>query len=349
MNLSQIQAFEPGDARLGRQADRRPRPGRGQGGGQPGRHPLAVRRGVRASRRQARARPAVPRRAREPERRCSRRRSPRASTAVRLDPGSGFAADLHRDGRDHRALILARQGQEAGPQVGRPVHRLHRRDRRRRHAARGARRRRGIYAAIGRAIRRTRSSRALRRAEPVRGHDPRDACLARPAVRRSGQPATPAPRASGGSSTRRATFMFPGGMGGGGQLALNQLLVVMDGIDNPPFFRRFFTNWINTLLDAIYIVPREVGKCSLRLPAAEAAQGADLLHRRDQRPDRAARSGADPSGAHGPPRLVPHADQAGPQGHPRPLHRQGRARARARPAEAARRARPHHERLLARR
>ena len=28
--------------------------------------------------------------------------------------------------------------------------------------------------------------------------------------------------------------MFPG-MGGMGQLALNQLLVVMDGIDNPPF------------------------------------------------------------------------------------------------------------------
>ena len=32
----------------------------------------------------------------------------------------------------------------------------------------------------------------------------------------------------------------PRGMfgGGGGQLALNQLLVVMDGIDNPPFFKR---------------------------------------------------------------------------------------------------------------
>ena len=36
-----------------------------------------------------------------------------------------------------------------------------------------------------------------------------------------------------------ANFMFPGGMGGmGGGMALNQLLVVMDGIDNPPFFRR---------------------------------------------------------------------------------------------------------------
>jgi len=44
---------------------------------------------------------------------------------------------------------------------------------------------------------------------------------------------------------------FPGMMGGGGQLALNQLLVVMDGIDNPPFFRRLFTNWTNTFLDAM--------------------------------------------------------------------------------------------------
>ena len=60
--------------------------------------------------------------------------------------------------------------------------------------------------------------------------------------------------------------IFPGMMGGQGQLALNQLLVTMDGIDNPPFFRRFFTNRINTFLDAIYIVPRRIGRISLRLP-----------------------------------------------------------------------------------
>jgi ATP-dependent Zn protease len=61
--------------------------------------------------------------------------------------------------------------------------------------------------------------------------------------------------------------IFPGMMGGGqGQLALNQLLVTMDGIDNPPFLRRFWTNRINTLLDAIYVVPRRVGRISLRLP-----------------------------------------------------------------------------------
>jgi len=59
---------------------------------------------------------------------------------------------------------------------------------------------------------------------------------------------------------------MPGGMFGGmGQLALNQLLVVMDGIDNPPFFRRVFTRVVNTLLDASYIVPRRVGESSMRL------------------------------------------------------------------------------------
>jgi ATP-dependent Zn protease len=63
-------------------------------------------------------------------------------------------------------------------------------------------------------------------------------------------------------------FMFPG-MGGGGSLALNQLLVVMDGIDNPPFFKKFFTNKTNTLLDGIFIVPRRIAKFSLRLPAAK--------------------------------------------------------------------------------
>jgi len=62
--------------------------------------------------------------------------------------------------------------------------------------------------------------------------------------------------------------VFPGMFGGGqGQLALNQLLVTMDGIDNPPFFRRFFTNKINSLLDAVYVVPRRLGRVSMRLPA----------------------------------------------------------------------------------
>jgi ATP-dependent Zn protease len=61
--------------------------------------------------------------------------------------------------------------------------------------------------------------------------------------------------------------VFPGMFGGGGgQLALNQLLVTMDGIDNPPFLRRVSTNRVNVFLDAIYIVPRRIGRVSLRLP-----------------------------------------------------------------------------------
>jgi ATP-dependent Zn protease len=65
---------------------------------------------------------------------------------------------------------------------------------------------------------------------------------------------------------------FPGGMmGGTGQLALNQLLVTMDGIDNPPFWRRFWTNRLNNFLDATYVVPRRLGKVELRRPAPRPA------------------------------------------------------------------------------
>ena len=60
-------------------------------------------------------------------------------------------------------------------------------------------------------------------------------------------------------------FMFPGGMGGQGQLALNQLLVQMDGVDEPPWVRKFVTNKLNTFLDATYFVPRKIGRLPLRL------------------------------------------------------------------------------------
>ena len=81
-------------------------------------------------------------------------------------------------------------------------------------------------------------------------------------------PQSPGPSAFASRMSDIANFMFPGGMGGGG-LALNQLLVVMDGIDNPPFFKKFFTSKTNALLDGIYIVPRRIGKRSLRIPAAK--------------------------------------------------------------------------------
>jgi len=67
--------------------------------------------------------------------------------------------------------------------------------------------------------------------------------------------------------------MFPGMFGGGGQLALNQLLIVMDGIDSPPFLRRTLTNRVNTVLDALYVVPRKVGRVKLRLPHTSPDRG----------------------------------------------------------------------------
>ena len=80
-------------------------------------------------------------------------------------------------------------------------------------------------------------------------------------------PQSPGPSAFTNRMNGVVGFMFPGGMGGG-SLALNQLLVVMDGIDNPPFFKKFFTSKTNALLDGIYIVPRRIGKRSFRIPAA---------------------------------------------------------------------------------
>ncbi len=71
---------------------------------------------------------------------------------------------------------------------------------------------------------------------------------------------------------------FPGMMGGmGGGLALNQLLVTMDGVDNPPFMRRVMTSKVNSILDAIYIVPRRVGKRGGRGFAAFLGLGGSFL------------------------------------------------------------------------
>ena len=59
-------------------------------------------------------------------------------------------------------------------------------------------------------------------------------------------------------------------MGGQG-MALNQLLIVMDGIDDPPAMRRWATNRFNTFLDALYIVPQRVGAVPIRLPRPRPA------------------------------------------------------------------------------
>jgi cell division protease FtsH len=74
-----------------------------------------------------------------------------------------------------------------------------------------------------------------------------------------------APGVIGSVRDRIQGVMFPGMGGMGGQLALNQLLVQMDGVDEPPFMRKFFSNRFNTFLDATYFVPQRIGKLRLRV------------------------------------------------------------------------------------
>ncbi len=65
----------------------------------------------------------------------------------------------------------------------------------------------------------------------------------------------------------RVNAVFPGGMGGMGYQgqALNQLLVVMDGMGEPPVFRKFVVNRFNTFLDALFVVPQRIGRLRLRI------------------------------------------------------------------------------------
>jgi ATP-dependent Zn protease len=57
-----------------------------------------------------------------------------------------------------------------------------------------------------------------------------------------------------------------GGMfGGGGQLGLNTLLVLMDGVDNPGFFKQFVRRFINVALDGLYL-PRQIAFNGTRIP-----------------------------------------------------------------------------------
>ena len=181
--------------------------------------------------------------------------------AVRHDPGLRLRADLHRHRRDHRPLPRA-QGEEARQQVGRPVHRLHRRDRRRRHAPPGARRRRDDGRMTARRLRRRQfygpwgavnpsgdliCENAAWREWMFRQRAP-GAALAVPglvhASSRDRQPGHVPGRWAAWAAGSRSTSCSS----------------TMDGVDNPPFLRRVLTNKINSFLDAIYIVPRRVGK-----------------------------------------------------------------------------------------
>ena len=64
-----------------------------------------------------------------------------------------------------------------------------------------------------------------------------------------------------------------GGMFGGGQLGLNTLLVMMDGVDNPGYFKQLGRRIVNVSLDGLF-VPRQIGmngtRVSLRIPILKA-------------------------------------------------------------------------------
>jgi ATP-dependent Zn protease len=72
----------------------------------------------------------------------------------------------------------------------------------------------------------------------------------------------------------RVNAVIPGmgGMMGGGGQALNQLLVVMDGMGEPPVVPKFFVNRFNTFLDAMFVIPGKIGKLNLRLPTPKPKQ-----------------------------------------------------------------------------
>jgi len=64
-----------------------------------------------------------------------------------------------------------------------------------------------------------------------------------------------------GGSSKTLDPQIPGGggmFGGMGQMGLQSLLVVMDGIDNPPFLRKTLVSKVNLWLDALYIVPQKI-------------------------------------------------------------------------------------------
>jgi ATP-dependent Zn protease len=63
--------------------------------------------------------------------------------------------------------------------------------------------------------------------------------------------------------SRRSGMGGAGGMAGGmfgmgGMMALNMLLVVMDGLDNPGVVRRTLRKFVNSLLDASFIIPQRI-------------------------------------------------------------------------------------------
>ena len=101
---------------------------------------------------------------------------------------------------------------------------------------------------------------------PQRRPDPRDAALARAPVRRA-RAGAPAARPACRRGSGDAQLHVPG-RDGRGRRARPQPAARRHGRHRQPAVHASgcFTNSVNTLLDAIYIVPRRIGKVPLRLP-----------------------------------------------------------------------------------
>ena len=255
------------------------------------------------------------------------------NSPLRDHPRLGLRADVRRDGLDHRPLSRA-QGEAARAQVGRPVHRLHRRDRRRRacgetRSRRGARARRADLRAVGRPH--SRDPRMAREASSPAAL-PSGASVA---ARRDGQPGDPGRGRHVRRRRRRRDGLEPAARRHGRPRR---------SAARPPDRRRTSTN---TLLDALYVVPSSWHGHRLRLPPRGPATSRSTSSAR-----RTCRSRSSIPRSTRPGRMGRHVWFRTPtkhdrEGHLRPLPRPGAPRARARQRGPARRAGPHDDGLLA--
>ena len=231
-----------GRRRVGRQARPRPRPGRGEGGDPPRRHALAVGRGVRGRRRQARARPALPRRAGHRQDDDGEGDRDRVQLAVRLDPRLGLRRrPSSASTRSSSASSPARRRSSPASGAASASSSSTRSTPSACAASRSAAR--GGGGTSGTAIHdwtRPSSTGRTARINPSGDLIMRERGLARLAcsssARRSAR--SPYPGWYRKIGEHRQPGHLPGhGRHGRRRLALNQLLVTMDGIDNPPFLQ----------------------------------------------------------------------------------------------------------------
>ena len=129
-----------------------------------------------------------------------------------------------------------------------------------------------------------------------------------------------------GQTPRRQGAAAMGGMGGmlgGGQLGLNMLLVLMDGIDNPGFVKKARA-LVNLTLDGLFL-PREIGfngtRVALRIPQLKPPRYNLFFIGATNRPRSSTRRSPGP-GRFGRQIIFRHAEARGPQGHRGPLLRQ---------------------------